>query len=88
MKRHKKIQNVLAKLRRRDRSEREMKMWRAVILQAAEDALITSGKKKKLKVKLDAIDWLKNSDNELKEVCTFADIRFNKIKSLTQKFLD
>ncbi|HCR85644.1 MAG TPA: hypothetical protein DIV86_03095 [Alphaproteobacteria bacterium] len=88
MKKTKKIHNILTRVRKKDGSEREVKLWRAVILQAAEDALITSRKKKKLKVKLDAIYWLKNSKKDIKEVCAFADVRYEKIKALTEKIFD
>tara|TARA_R110000824_G_scaffold341312_1_gene527743 strand:- start:37 stop:357 length:321 start_codon:yes stop_codon:yes gene_type:complete len=52
----------------------ELKLFRAIITQAIEDAMYDGLDKYKIIDKREAISWLTSNTNDFKMICTYADI--------------
>jgi hypothetical protein len=88
MRRKTRICNFLASARMRDRGvSSEVKLWRAVLCQAAEDALIISKKSKKQRARRQAVNWFVNEGEKVRVVCDLAGVRVKTVKHLVDKFL-
>lgn len=64
-----------------DEYSNEIKLWRAVILKAIEDACLPLTNKRYKTWRKQARDWLKTDNEEFSSVCELAKIDKNKILS-------